>query len=100
MNECAHGRRISEMKLLLLKNSPDEDPIINRIDSLKQYVLDDPTGIYVDELLVMIIDYCRQFPSDHSVEVTKTEEKISEARFWFNEYLEELEEQEAKETGP
>jgi len=73
------------MKLLTFPY--ESDPILNRIDSLKKHLREDDTGDYLDELLLIIEEYCREYPTGEYPEIDKLEAKISEARFWLNEFI-------------
>jgi len=83
---------MTDFKLLKLPLS--EDATINMILSLDRRVLEDDTGVYADLLMVIIIDYLAQFPTDQSEDLNNSFMKMKEARMWYNSYFDDLEEEE------
>lgn len=71
----------------LLKLPNNEDPILHRLDTLKRYLLEDDTGEYIDELLVTVEEWCREYAPGQFTEIDRMETKIGEARFWLNEFF-------------
>ena len=69
------------------------DPILNRIQNLKRYIYEDETGEYLDDLLLIVEEFCKEFPSEEFPELEKLEAKIGEARFWLNEHFETTEQE-------
>ena len=76
------------MKLLKF---PDRygDPILNRIHAIEKYVLEDSNGLYVDELLLVLINYLSQFERDEYPELDRADAHLNEARYWLLEYYHE-----------
>jgi len=64
------------------------DPILNRIQNLKKYIQADETGEYLDDLLLIVEEFCKEFPAEEFPEIAKLETKVGEARFWLNEHFE------------
>ena len=64
------------------------DPILNRLQSLKKHIQEDDTGEYLDDLLLIVEEFCKEFPTGEFPEIDKLEQKVSEARFWLNEHFE------------
>jgi len=82
---------MSEPALTLLKFPLSNDPILNRIDSLRKHIEEDETGDYADELCVLLINYAANFPAEEYPEMVAFERRLGEARHWLNEAFGEQE---------
>ena len=65
------------------------DPILNRIHSIEKFVLEDVEGLYVDELLLILINYLLQYNADEYPELDRAEAHLNEARYWMLEHFHE-----------
>ena len=72
------------------------DPILNRIHGIERYVLEDREGLYVDELLLTLLNYLLQYPREEYPELDRAEAHLNEARYWLLEYFHENSSEEVK----
>jgi len=77
-------------KFRLLTLPKNEDFIMNRIESLQRAIDESGDFAYYDELLTSILASIYNLP-DEIHEINRFIDKVSEARFWLNEYLDGIE---------
>lgn len=70
----------------VIKIPIDEDPFLNRIDSLKNILVNDTDGEYLDEIILVLINHIRSI-DDESDEIRFIDAKLTEARFWCYEFF-------------
>jgi len=73
-------------KLLLLKN--DEDVRMNRLASLEKDLEEDATMLL--EVLVVLINFCKEFDPEAYRFLNKVEDKLEEANLWAEIWAKEI----------